>query len=55
MHISDIGSNIIAIKQVYITETKVKKWLKTNKDLESTHKDLQKLYDWAKTNNIVFN
>ena len=55
IYISDIGSNIDAIKQVYVDDTKVKKGITSEEDVERLQEDLDKLYDWAKTNNMVFN
>ena len=55
IYVSDIGENIDAIKKIYVDDTKVKKGIKSEEDVESLQADLNKLYDWAKTNNMVFN
>ena len=51
----DIGNDISAQKQIYVDDTKVKRGIKNNEDVESLQTDLDKLYDWAKTNNMVYN
>ena len=55
IYISDISSNIEAIKQVYVDDTKVTKGITSEEDVENLQEDLNKLYDWANTNNMVFN
>ena len=55
IYISDIGQNISAQKQIYVDDTKVKKGIKNEEDVESLQADLNKLYDWAKANNMVYN
>ena len=55
IYISDIGNDISAKKQIYVDDTKVKKGIKNEDDVEALQEDLNKLYDWAKTNNMVYN
>jgi hypothetical protein len=55
IYISDIGNEISAMKQIYVDDTKVKKGINNIEDVESLQKDLDKLYNWAKTNNMVYN
>ena len=55
IYISDIGDNINALKKVYVDDTKVKKGIKSEEDDEDLEADLEKLYTWAKENNMVFN
>ena len=40
---------------MYVDDTTVKKGITSEEDVESLQEDLDKLYDWAKTNNMVFN
>ena len=55
IYISDIGDNINSLKKVYVDDTKVKKGIKSEEDVEDLQADLEKLYTWAKENNMVFN
>ena len=55
IYISDSGDNISAMKQVYVDDTKIKKAVKTEEDVEDLQNDLEQLYEWAKQNNMVFN
>ena len=55
IYISDIGENISPMKKIYVDDTKVKKPIKNVEDVESLQLDLTKLYEWAKSNNMVFN
>ena len=55
IYISDIGENKSAMKKIYVDDTKVKKAIRSEEDVESLQLDLNKLYDWAKSNNMVFN
>ena len=55
IYIHDIGNNISAIKKVYVDDTKVKKGVKTEDDVEILQADLDKIYQWAKDNNMTFN
>ena len=43
------------MKQVYVDDTKIKKAVKTEEDVEGLQNDLEQLYEWAKQNNMVFN
>ena len=55
IYISDIGNDISAKKQIYVDDTKVKKGIRNEDDVETLQEDLNKLYNWAKTNNMVYN
>ena len=55
IYISDIGNNITSSKKIYVDDTKIKKGIKDEKDVEELQVDLDKLYSWAKENNMVFN
>ena len=55
IYISDIGTNITSSKKIYVDDTKIIKGIKNEEDVEELQKDLDKLYNWAKENNMVFN
>ena len=55
IYISDIGENVNTIKKIYVDDTKVKKAIRKEEDVESLQEDLNHMYDWAKHNNMVFN
>ena len=55
IYISDIGDNITSLKKIYVDDTKVKKGIKCEDDIEDLQADLDKLYTWAKENNMVYN
>ena len=55
IYIHDIGEDMTAVKKVYVDDTKVKKGVKNEDDVESLQNDLTKIYQWAKENNIKFN
>ena len=55
IYISDIGEDVNALKQIYVDDTKIKRGIKSEEDVEDLQADLEKLYDWAKENNMVFN
>ena len=55
IYIQDIGNNITAIEKVYVDDTKVKKGVKTEEDIENLQSGLDKIYQWAKDNNMAFN
>ena len=41
IYISDIGKNINAMKQIYVDDTKIKKTVKTEEDVEDLQDDLE--------------
>ena len=43
------------MKKIYIDDTKVKRGVKCENDIEDLQADLDKVYIWAKENNMVFN
>ena len=43
------------MKKVYVDDTKIKKGIKSNEDVEELQEDLYKLYEWARNNNMRFN
>ena len=55
IYISDIGNNISAVKKVYVDDTKVKKGVKSEEDVLELQEDLDRLYEWAKINNMICN
>ena len=55
IYLYDIGENISAQKKIYVDDTKVKRGIKTEEDVEALQADLNKLFTWAKDNNMVFN
>ena len=55
IYISDIGNDISSKKQIYVDDTKVNRGIKNTEDVKSLQEDLDKLYDWAKINNMVYN
>ena len=55
IYISDIGDNIKAIKKIYVDDTKVKKAIKNEEDVEALQEDLDIMYSWSKLNNMIFN
>ena len=55
IYLYDIGEKIEAQKKIYVDDTKVKKGVRTEEDVEALQNDLDKLYTWAKDNNMVFN
>ena len=55
IYLSDLGENISAMKKVYVDDTKVKKPIKEEADVQVLQDDLEKLYDWAKENGMKFN
>ena len=50
-----LNPSLSAKKQIYVDDTKVKKGIKTEEDVESLQEDLNKFYEWANTNNMVYN
>ena len=55
IYIADIGENIEAKIKVYVDDTKLKKPIKSESDVESLQKDLETMYSWAENNNMKFN
>jgi hypothetical protein len=41
--------------KVYVDDTKVKKDIKDEDSVEELQEDLEKLYKWARENNMTFN
>ena len=54
IYISDIGDNFTALKQVYGVDTKQKKSIKSEEDIEVLQDDLEQLHDGAKNTNMAF-
>ena len=50
--ISHISESFISI---FADDTRLKKVINNEEDLESFQEDLEKLYDWAQKNNMAFN
>jgi len=55
IYISDIGEDLLASTLVYVDDTKVKKGVKSESDVENLQCELNKLDSWAKNNNMEFN
>ena len=55
IYIADIGENVRGKLQVYVDDTKLKKPIKAENDVESLQEDLEALYTWAQENNMEFN
>ena len=55
IYLSDIGDDIESHLKVYVDDTKAKKGIKMEEDVESLQDDLNKMYDWATENNMEFN
>ena len=55
IYIADIGENVEAKVKVYVDDTKAKKAIKSEDDVESLQADLDTMYTWAKENNMEFN
>ena len=55
IYISDIGQDLIANTLVYVDDTKVKQKVTSESDVEDLQKELIKLDNWAKVNNMEFN
>ena len=55
IYIADIGENVKGKLQVYVDDTKLKKPINNEIDVESLQEDLETLYSWAEENNMKFN
>ena len=55
IYISDIGENVNSLNQIYVDDTKIKRGINNEEDVENLQKDLEELYKWTKVNNMVFN
>ena len=55
IYISDIGENVEAKLKIYVDDTKAKKTINNEDDVESLQKDLDAMYTWAENNNMKFN
>ena len=55
IYISDIGEDLNVDTLVYVDDTKVKQRVNSKEDIECLQKELQKLDNWAKENNMKFN
>ena len=55
IYISDISVEVKASMKVYVDDTKVKKDIKDEDSVEELQEDLEKLYKWARENNMTFN
>ena len=53
IYLSNIGDNADAIKKIYVDDTKVKRSIKKEEDVESLQNDWEKTYDLAQANNMV--
>ena len=55
IYICDIGKDLTASTLVYVDDTKVKKTVKTEEDVEELQLELEKLNNWSENNNMEFN
>ena len=55
IYISDIGEDLSTKALVYVDDTKIKQKVNTEEDVECFQKELEKLDEWAKANNMKFN
>ena len=54
--INDIDQNIIEINiSIFADDTRISKPINNEEDVEALQEDLEKLYSWAKENNMAFN
>ena len=55
IYISDIGENVAASLKIYVDDSKVKKRIKNETDVEELQSQLEKMYSWETENNMKFN
>lgn len=55
IYISDISEGVKANIKVYVDDTKIKRGIQNEDDVEDLQRDLESLYKWAKKNNMTFN
>ena len=55
IYIANIGDNIEAKIKVYVDDTKLKRAIKSESDVESQQNDLETMNSWADSNNMKFN
>ena len=55
IYISDISEGISADTKIFVDDTKIKKSVNTESGVEELQGDLNKLYEWVKSNNMEFN
>ena len=55
IYIADLGDNIEALVKIYVDDSKIKDRIKTKEDVENLQINLEKMYEWEKSNNMKFN
>ena len=55
VYISDIARDLTASTLVYVDDTKLRQSIKTEEDVETMQKELDKLLTWGTNNNMEFN
>ena len=55
IYICDIGKDLTASTLVYVDDTKIKKTVRTEEDVEDLQLELEKLNIWSEKNNMEFN
>ena len=55
IYISDISEGVKAKLKVYVDDTKVKRAIKDETEVEELQEDLKTMFKWADTNNMTFN
>ena len=54
IYISDISEGVKSNIKVYVDDTKVKRGIKNEAEVEELQEDLDTLYKWATKNNMTF-
>ena len=55
IYISDIGTKVKSNMKIYVDDSKVKKKIEIEKDVELLQDDLEELYIWGKENSMEYN
>lgn len=55
IYVADISDNIDSNVKEYVDDTKVKRPITNEHDIEKLQEDLDRIYNWAKQNNMKFN
>ena len=55
IYISDIGNKVKSNMKIYVDDSKIKKKIENEKDVELLQDDLEQLYTWGEDNNMKYN
>ena len=55
MYIRDISKDVKANTKIFVDDTKIKDLVRNEADVEKLQENLDKLYEWQETNNMLFN